>query len=67
MDIQCIHCEAELEAGKECFGKICSCPNCGKDIEVPAASEIQCPLCSGTILETDTACKHCGSTLPDNE
>ena len=67
MDIQCVHCEAELEAGKECYGRICCCPNCGADVEVPVPSEVHCPLCSGTILETDTECKHCGGSLPDIE
>lgn len=38
MKINCPHCEAKLEAGKELYGEIVECPNCKGEVAIPFES-----------------------------
>lgn len=66
MNIQCPHCNVQLEALPEHYGKVVECASCGNDITIqePAPPTTkECPFCSEEIKPTAKKCKHCGEFL----
>lgn len=78
IQIQCPHCGTTLVGDTDEAGALYPCPNCGKEVQIPAArpsakaptpkikiasSTRQCPYCGEVIQRSAIKCKFCGEFL----
>lgn len=78
IQIQCPHCGTTLVGDTDEAGALYPCPNCGKEVQIPAArpsvkaptpkikiasSTRQCPHCGEVIQRSAIKCKFCGEFL----
>lgn len=68
MEFSCGKCGQVLEATDDLAGQLVECPECGSELEVPAAEAGQagenvCPECQNAMMPDAVLCVNCGFHL----